>query len=181
MKVRRLDGNPIIRPHMDARMGDNINGPSLIRVPGWVRNPLGRYYLYFAHHQGTYIRLAFADDLEGPWRIHASGVLDLEESFFDAHIASPDVHVLDDRREIRMYYHGCCLPESSNQVTRVATSADGISFIIRYISSVTPAYSKTAAEHTSCIPWRESVESPSASYSNSSLESVFSTRENTEL
>lgn len=128
MKVRRLDGNPIIRPHMDDRMGDNINGPSLIRVPGWVRNPLGRYYLYFAHHQGTYIRLAFADSLEGPWRIHSPGVLDLEDSFFDAHIASPDVHVLDDRREIRMYYHGCSLPEWSNQVTRVAASPDGIDF-----------------------------------------------------
>ena len=128
MKVRRLDDNPIIRPHMDDRMGDNINGPSLIRVPGWVRNPLGRYYLYFAHHQGTYIRLAFADSLEGPWRIHSPGVLDLEDSFFDAHIASPDVHVLDDRREIRMYYHGCSLPEWSNQVTRVAASPDGIDF-----------------------------------------------------
>ncbi|NET62179.1 MAG: hypothetical protein F6K47_40550, partial [Symploca sp. SIO2E6] len=34
--------------------GSNINGPSLIRVPEWIENPLGRYYLYFAHHQGKY-------------------------------------------------------------------------------------------------------------------------------
>ncbi len=43
MKVHRLPGNPIIRPDMDARMGGNINGPSLIRAPDWLENPLGRY------------------------------------------------------------------------------------------------------------------------------------------
>jgi hypothetical protein len=93
-----------------------------------VPDPLGRYYLYFAHHQGTYIRLAYADDLAGPWRLHSPGVLDLAQSFFDAHIASPDVHVLDDRREIRMYYHGCCRPVPPRQATRLATSPDGLNF-----------------------------------------------------
>ena len=98
MRVRRFETNPIVRPNMDARMGDNINGPSLIRAPAWIPNPLGKYYLYFAHHQGKYIRLAFADELEGPWRLHGPGALDLADSFSDSHIASPDVHVLDDRR-----------------------------------------------------------------------------------
>jgi len=55
---------------MDGRMGANVNGPSLIRAPAWLPNPLGRYYLYFAHHQGAYIRLAYADRLEGPWRTY---------------------------------------------------------------------------------------------------------------
>ena len=31
-RARRFDLNPIIRPHMDARMGANVQGPSLIRV-----------------------------------------------------------------------------------------------------------------------------------------------------
>ncbi len=32
--VQRLDGNPIIRPAMlSGTSGENINGPSLIRVP----------------------------------------------------------------------------------------------------------------------------------------------------
>ena len=130
MNVRRLDTNPIITPDMDERMGQNINGPSLIRVPDWVPDPLGRYYLYFGHHRGTYIRLAYADELEGPWRIHTPGVLDLEESLFGRHIASPDVHVLDGSREIRMYFHGGGLPQPSpwGQCTRLATSADGIHF-----------------------------------------------------
>ena len=82
----------------------------------------------FAHHQGIYISLAYADHLEGPWRVHRPGVLDLRGSFFDSHIASPDVNVLDDIREIRMYYHGCCLPQQWSQVTRLATSEDGLDF-----------------------------------------------------
>lgn len=131
MQVRRFRDKPIIYPHMDDRMGDNVNGPSLIRVPEWVPDPLGRYYLYFAHHQGTYIRLAFADQLEGPWRLYRPGVLDLADAFFDSHIASPDVHVLDDRREIRMYYHGCCLPRPPHQATRLAISRDGLNFVAR--------------------------------------------------
>lgn len=56
------------------------------------------------------------------------GVLDLADSFFGSHIASPDVHVLDESHEIRMYYHGCCLPEPPHQITRLATSRDGLSF-----------------------------------------------------
>jgi hypothetical protein len=80
--IRRLPDNPIIRPHMSGRIGANIQGPSLIRVPDWVRAPLGRYYLYFADHKGDHIRLAFADALEGPWRIHDPGALRLEQSLF---------------------------------------------------------------------------------------------------
>jgi hypothetical protein len=61
-------------------MGANIQGPSLIRVPDWAPRRLGRYYLYFADHKGNYIRLAFADSLEGPWRIHTPGALQLKDS-----------------------------------------------------------------------------------------------------
>jgi hypothetical protein len=79
-KARRL--GLIIRPHMDARMGGNVQGPSMIRVPEWVPNPLGRYYLYFADHKGDYIRLAYADAPEGPWRMHEPGSLQLAQSLY---------------------------------------------------------------------------------------------------
>src|SRR5215210_4564489 len=127
MLVERLGGGPIIRPHMDARMGENVNGPSLVRAPSWVERPLGRYYLYFAHHDGRYIRLAYADDLLGPWTTHEPGVLPLDRSLFAGHVASPDVHVDVARREIRMYYHGSDTPSGGGgpQATRVALSADG--------------------------------------------------------
>ena len=128
MRVKRFQQNPIIVPNMDNRMGDNINGPSLLCVPDWVENPLGRYYLYFAHHRGDYIRMAYADYLEGPWTVFGPGVLELQDSFFDDHIASPDVHVLDKSQEIRMYYHGCDQGEYEQQFTRVAVSKDGLTF-----------------------------------------------------
>lgn len=142
MGVRRFPQNPIIRPGMDARVGKNINGPSLIRVPEWIRAPLGHYYLYFAHHRGTFIRLAYADRLEGPWRVHSPGVLDLDETPFEDHIASPDVHVDGRDRRIRMYFHGGHAPDVHDpfdamgkrypvlgrQRSMVAVSNDGLSF-----------------------------------------------------
>jgi len=130
MIIERLAPHPIIRPHMDDRMGDNINGPSLIRVPDWVEQPLGQYYLYFAHHDGCYIRLAYSDELLGPWTTYRDGVLPLPEARFAGHVASPDVHVDHAQRQIRMYYHGSETPSGGGgeQATRVALSEDGLHF-----------------------------------------------------
>lgn len=132
-RVLRLPGNPIIRPHMDGRMGDNINGPSLIRVPEWVAGALGRYHLYFGHHDGAYIRLAYADQLAGPWRMHTPGVLPLAASGFAGHLASPDVHVDERERRIRLYFHGSdtATGRGGEQTSRLALSTDGLHFQVR--------------------------------------------------
>ena len=130
MKIQRFATNPIIYPNMDQRMGTNINGPSLIRAPDWLDKPLGRYYLYFAHHDGDYIRLAYSDQLSGPWRMYKPGVLPLNTSLFAGHIASPDVYLDPEKREFRLYYHGSNTSSEENgaQSTRVAVSSDGINF-----------------------------------------------------
>jgi len=140
-RIERLSG-PIIVPNMDARMGTNINGPSLIRAPDWLPTPPGRYLLYFAHHNGTYIRLAFADAIEGPWRTHEAGVLDLEESGFIDHIASPEIFIDAAAQELRLYFHGRTgykADGSQIQATRVATSCDGLDFTVRE-PELGPAY-----------------------------------------
>ncbi len=81
----RFEKNPIITADMLGKdLGDNINGPSLLRVPEWVPNKLGKYYLYFAHHKGKYIRLAYADDLKGPWKISY-------DAYYGADSAKPDL------------------------------------------------------------------------------------------
>jgi hypothetical protein len=129
MHIQRLFDYPIITPDLDDSIGKNINGPSIIKVPDWVADPLGQYYLYFAHHQGTYIRLAYADQLSGPWRIYKPGVLHLGKAFANSHIASPDVHINAKNKEIRMYYHGCCMPTRPKQVTRLAISGNGLNFV----------------------------------------------------
>ncbi|NQW18212.1 MAG: hypothetical protein HQ478_12085 [Chloroflexi bacterium] len=128
LNIERIKQNPIIVPHMDDRMGGNINGPSLIKVPDWVENPLGRYYLYFGHHRGTYIRLAFADSPDGPYTMVKPGVLDVDNSHFVHHIASPDVHLDHDLQRFIMYYHGRVREGDHMQASRVAVSADGIRF-----------------------------------------------------
>ena len=78
----RMLNHPIIGPALDPSIGVNIQGPSLIKVPDWVTNKLGAYYLYFADHKGSYIRLAYADRLAGPWRVHVPGCLHLAQSGF---------------------------------------------------------------------------------------------------
>jgi hypothetical protein len=150
IKVERFRTNPLITIQTPGA-GINICGPSVIRVPEWVKNPLGRYYLYFARHmsssmEGAYIRLAYANAPEGPWKVHLPGTLkrmqlrDIEkkadESWYHTealggrkprekqHIASPDVHVDNDNRQIIMYFHGSYRGHNSG----AAISQDGIYF-----------------------------------------------------
>ena len=82
IRVTRLANGPIIGPDLHPSIGVNIQGPSLIRVPDWIEDRLGAYYLYFADHKGSYIRLAYADHLVGPWRVHPPGSLHLAQSGF---------------------------------------------------------------------------------------------------
>ncbi len=59
IRVHPLIDAPIIPTRgqlPSAEHHDNINGPSLIRVPSWVPSPPGAYYLYFADHKGSPIR-----------------------------------------------------------------------------------------------------------------------------
>lgn len=136
-RADRFADNPLLTP-ASGDIGENINGPSVVRAPDWVTDPLGRYYMYFAHHSGESIRLAFADDLRGPWEVHPPGVLSLDETRFDGHVASPDVHVDDDDQRVRLYFHGIGSggpydhPDGEfAQVTDAATSADGREFAVR--------------------------------------------------
>ena len=165
MRVTRLLDRPIIDAATCASIGTNIQGPSLLRRPDWLDAP-GRYLLYFADHKGGHIRLAWSDEVTGPWTVHPPGSLQLADSHFpteppastdaeiatlrdryrrhlgadaslddvlvDAttpHIASPDVHVDHGNRRLVMYFHG--LERLGVQLTRVATSTDGISFVAR--------------------------------------------------
>lgn len=136
--VRRLTPHPIITP---AMLPDdpivNIDGPSLILAPAWLPNRLGKYYLYFANHRGPEIHLAYADRLEGPWRIHRPGPVSVfqvaavngETTDVHRHAASPDIYVDNARRQIRMYFH-FRLPKLGH-VSTVATSSDGLHFAIQ--------------------------------------------------
>jgi hypothetical protein len=118
--ARRLPENPLITTRTSASLGDNINGPTVIRVPAWVKQPLGRYYMYFAHHMGTSIRLAYADSIAGPWKIYESGVAPVAETAFFrpqpdppenlenfyTHVASPEIYIDPNRQRLVLWFHG---------------------------------------------------------------------------
>ncbi|HTC00650.1 MAG TPA: hypothetical protein VK705_08205 [Ferruginibacter sp.] len=153
VSFERFKNNPIITPALlSGNDGDDINGPSLIKVPDWVHNKLGKYYLYFAHHKGKYIRLAYANNLKGPWKIYKPGTLQITdcktceyglqnsanstkhdgaESSEDevTHVASPDVLIDSTNKEFVLYFH-CPIEKGTykGQYSLRATSKDGIHF-----------------------------------------------------
>ena len=123
----RLPQDPLITLQSSPSLGDDINGPSVIRVPAWIPHPMGRYYLYFAHHRGDHIRLAYADSLSGPWKIYEPGVLHVRDTEFYrpqpdpplslykgfdvyntlyTHVASPEIYIDEDRKQLVMFVHG---------------------------------------------------------------------------
>ncbi len=188
--VERFTDGPIIHSGLSEKLTleaqqqgySNINGPSIIAVPDWVENPLGKYYLYFAHHRGDSIRLAYADQIAGPWKVYEPGALSLQASGFPVeaiprqslkagiaelwnsvsiylfrdsflalyqsvgdqelrrarglkpsqpvktHIASPDIVVDQQRKQLVMFFHG--QRDSLSQVSGIAVSADGINFTV---------------------------------------------------
>ncbi|MDF7798401.1 hypothetical protein P4C99_02950 [Pontiellaceae bacterium B1224] len=166
LAVTRLSDEPIIDLSSFSALGiadegDNINGPSCVRIPDWVpeeerAHPSAQYYLYFAHHHGDYIRMAWAAKIEGPWtlfncgtsndtRVAGRGVLDLGASdqiaytggiWVNNHIASPDVVIDHTNQQFILYFHGktngsTAIDKSfdtGTQKTMAATSAYGLNF-----------------------------------------------------
>lgn len=131
IEVKRRQSNPLITFKTSPSLGKNLCGPSVIKAPSWLKDPLGKYYMYFAHHGGKHIRLAYADDLAGPWNVYEPGVMHLRQlkDVLARHVASPDVHVDEEAKIIRMFFH--VSPHNRKQIgqkTLMAESRDGILF-----------------------------------------------------
>ncbi|MFA4943784.1 MAG: hypothetical protein WC789_03670 [Lentisphaeria bacterium] len=142
-EVVRFKENPIIHAGMKglfrSQFGNNICQPSILCVPAWVEHPLGKYYLYFGDHHGTYVQMAYADHLEGPWIIYEPGTLQLKETPGLSHLGGTNMFVDDAAKEIRMYFYtdGRHFPAFLNEKPDwrcglfrnfVALSKDGIHF-----------------------------------------------------
>jgi len=159
--IRLNNSEPIIDQEMFADLGveeqgENINGPSLIRIPDWISSenradPSAVYYLYFGHHIGGYIRMAWAENVEGPWHLYQAGnnvtigergVLDNGDDDINVgngiviennHLASPDVHIDNENQRIILYFHSGSSTffngnEMDGQYSWVATSPYGLNF-----------------------------------------------------
>ncbi len=160
--TRMSNGEPIVTEAMfqalgaGKREGKNMNGPSAIRIPDWIpptnrADPTAVYYLYFAHHQGKYVRMAWAAEINGPWALYDvgdsvemgnRGVLDLGGKpmpigngivLADNHIASPNAHVDNANQRIILYFHSGSRTsvdgeKIEGQKSFVATSDYGLEF-----------------------------------------------------
>ncbi len=156
--IRLNNSNPIITQNMFPSNrrddGNNINGPSMVRIPNFIatrnrpdRN--ARYYLYFAHHAGSYIRMAYSRDAFGPFTLYRAdasvgsrGVMDNNNTNINIdegislrrnHIASPDVHVDEANSRFIMYFHHggpyrINGQDNNSQNSFVNTSNDGLNF-----------------------------------------------------
>ena len=167
IEVKRINNSePIVTKQMFTDLGvsndgSNINGPSVVRIPEWVADkdkahPSAVYYMYFGHHGGKYIRLAWSEKIEGPWtifntgsnddsRVNGRGVLDLgsdDEIKFNNgiriynHIASPDIVIDNENKKFILYFHGPTKSSTEGdkhfdtwyQMSFVSTSKNGLNF-----------------------------------------------------
>lgn len=130
---------PLITPATHPGISNNITMPSVIRAPD------DKYWMYFAAHDGHYIRLATADAPTGPFTTYAPGTLkDTEVAPFSNTISSPDVFVLPSSR-IRMYFSTDSYPGSTEQWSGVAESDDGIHFTLASTQNIAKYYLRTFA------------------------------------
>ena len=173
--ITRLNGgNPVIDANWFGQFGitnserNNINGPCLIKLPSWLNaadriDPSAQYYLYFGHHSGNYIRMAWSTNIEGPYTMFNAGsnndpsfpgrgVFDLGSSDevkwpgggtrLYGHCASPQVLIDDVNEQFILFLHGNAngtydnIFSTNNQKTFVATSSDGLNFNCPDTSSV---------------------------------------------
>lgn len=99
--------------------------PSVIETDQ-LHDPLGRYYMYYAPHNAPGgICLAYADAPEGPWKEYQANPLIAREwapHYAVSHVSGPHAIWIDEEQKLFVYYHG------ENDVTRIASTADGIHF-----------------------------------------------------
>lgn len=133
-----------------SSVGPNINGPCCIKAPSWLKNPIGRYLLYFSSHSGSHVRLCFTDDITKSWSLYRFGVLNLD-SYVDAydHIASPDIYIDNVNKRLIMYFHARSHIHGRQQWSFAATSTDGVSFYPLVDFPLAPFYLKVFAYNNS--------------------------------
>jgi hypothetical protein len=98
-----------------------LEHPSLIKMEGRVKNPLGRYYLYYAPHKHVGIGVAYSDRIEGPWTEYQGNPV-IEGP------AAPDIRWIEEKGKFYMWGH------RANRRTELWTSDDGLHFEYKGVS-----------------------------------------------
>jgi hypothetical protein len=140
--VTRARGGPLISPATHAGIGTNMSMPTVIHAPDALAEAqgFGAYWMYFAAHDGHYLRLAHAPAPLGPWTVYAPGSLtDTQVAPFSDTISSPDAFVLGSDR-VRLYFSTDHYPGSTEQWSGVAESTDGVHFTLASTDNIAKYY-----------------------------------------
>ena len=95
--------------------------PSIVKMRGRVKNPLGKYYLYYAPHKHIAISMAYSDSIEGPWTEYQGNPVIKGPS-------APDIRWIKEKGKFYMWGH------RKNSQTELWTSDDGLRFEYKGIS-----------------------------------------------
>ena len=98
-----------------------LEHPSLINMEGRVKNPLGKYYMYYAPHKHHGIGLVYSDSLDGPWKEYQGNPV-IEGP------AAPDIRWIEEKGKFYMWGH------RANKRTELWTSEDGLHFEYQSVS-----------------------------------------------
>jgi hypothetical protein len=116
--------------------------PSVIRAADHFTNPLGDYYLYYAPHDSPGgISLAYSDSPTGPWTEYAHNpvISNVWSPHYNVgHVSSPHVIWNADEGKLFLYFHG------DNDKTRLAASADGVTFSYEGVMVSTTMFSNVS-------------------------------------
>ncbi|MCU0874733.1 MAG: hypothetical protein MUE50_20570 [Pirellulaceae bacterium] len=115
--------------------------PSVVRADT-LSKPLGKYYMYYAPHNAPGgICLAYADKLEGPWKEYEANPVigrDWQPHYKVGHVSGPHAIWNEEEQKLFVYYHG------ENDITRFASSADGIRFTYEGVAVTTKMFDKVS-------------------------------------
>lgn len=124
---QKLD-NKIVLKHKDLKYNpcNDIIFPSVIKVSEYIKNPLGKYYMYYAPHSNPGgICLAYSNDLNEQWIEYEKNPIitnKWKDMYEVEHVSSPHIIYIEEKKQFFLYFHG------DNEQTRYAFSSDGIDF-----------------------------------------------------
>ena len=105
---------------------------------------MGKYYLYFASHSGKYIRLAYSDNVEGPYKIYNNGTLKLNQTNCRTHIASPDIHIDNENKKINISNYSESDKQNIKKHASIIENEIKSNYVVSSESLLTERYSKEA-------------------------------------
>ena len=94
---------------------DQLIHPTIIKTDGRIKEPLGKYYLYYAPHKHIATSMAYSDSLDGPWTEYKGNPVVKGPS-------APEIRWIEEHRKFFLWGH------RKNSQTELWTSKDGLHF-----------------------------------------------------